>query len=79
VTEHGLAGRAVAVKPAGLSKPRLRRSTEEFMFISNPSKHKDTHIRHILQHYKTLHSAIQCICVFRMVLTINSDCFPKKH
>jgi hypothetical protein len=21
----------------------------------------------------------QCICVFRMVLTINSDCFPKQH
>jgi hypothetical protein len=20
-----------------------------------------------------------CICVFRMVLTINSDCFPKQH
>jgi hypothetical protein len=21
----------------------------------------------------------QCICVFHMVLTINSDCFPKQH
>jgi hypothetical protein len=21
----------------------------------------------------------QCICVFHMVLTINSDCFPKHH
>jgi hypothetical protein len=21
----------------------------------------------------------ECICVFRMVLTINSDCFPKQH
>jgi hypothetical protein len=21
----------------------------------------------------------QCVCVFRMVLTINSDCFPKQH
>jgi hypothetical protein len=21
----------------------------------------------------------QCICVFRMVLTTNSDCFPKQH
>jgi hypothetical protein len=21
----------------------------------------------------------QCICVFSMVLTINSDCFPKQH
>jgi hypothetical protein len=21
----------------------------------------------------------QCICVFRMVLAINSDCFPKQH
>jgi hypothetical protein len=21
----------------------------------------------------------QCICVFRVVLTINSDCFPKQH
>jgi hypothetical protein len=21
----------------------------------------------------------QCICLFRMVLTINSDCFPKQH
>jgi hypothetical protein len=21
----------------------------------------------------------ECICVFHMILTINSDCFPKQH
>jgi hypothetical protein len=33
-------------------------------------------------HFNTLKLCIlptQCICVFRMVLTINSNCFPKQH
>jgi hypothetical protein len=32
--------------------------------------------------YNTLKLCIlptQCICVFRVVLTINTDCFPKQH
>jgi hypothetical protein len=29
--------------------------------------------------YKFCILPTQCICVFRMVLTINSDCFPKQH
>jgi hypothetical protein len=24
-------------------------------------------------------NSTECVCVFRMVLTINSDCFPKQH
>jgi hypothetical protein len=33
-------------------------------------------------YYNTLKLCIlttECICVFRMVLTINRDCFPKQH
>jgi hypothetical protein len=29
--------------------------------------------------YKLCILPTHCICVFRMVLTINSDCFPKEH
>jgi hypothetical protein len=31
------------------------------------------------QHYNPGHRTHQCICVFRMVFTINSDYFPKQH
>jgi hypothetical protein len=46
----------------------------------NPLKSNGYYMYHLL--FNTPKSCIlptHCICVFRMVLTINSDCFPKQH
>jgi hypothetical protein len=43
--------------------------------LLKPSGHY-TSMYHLISHSKTLHSAHT---VFRMVLTVNSDCFPKQH
>jgi hypothetical protein len=37
-----------------------------------------SYIYHMLQQNSALYSPISCICVFRMVLTANSDYFPKQ-
>jgi hypothetical protein len=44
--------------------------------LESPVVTKCTICFNILKFY-ILHT--QCICVFRMVLTINSDCFHKQH
>jgi hypothetical protein len=36
-------------------------------------------VRYELNSYIYCILLTECICVFRMVLTINSDCFPKQH
>jgi hypothetical protein len=36
-------------------------------------------VRYELNKLKLYILRTQCICVYRMVLTTNSDCFPKQH
>jgi hypothetical protein len=45
----------------------------------DPIKPGDYYIYHMLYHTKLYTVPIQCICVSRMVLPINSDSFSKQH
>jgi hypothetical protein len=58
----------------------FRLKARTYAFRLNPLKPSGYYMYHILQNAKTLHfTHTECICVFRMVLTINSDCFLKQH
>jgi hypothetical protein len=52
---------------------------KRFITHINPLNPSNYCMYHLLQHTKLCILPTQCICVFRMVLTINSDCFPKQH
>jgi hypothetical protein len=61
------------VTSAGNRNP-ARKIVKEGQYSLNPLKPSGHYIYHLLCILPT-----QCVCVFRMVLTINSDCFPKQH
>jgi hypothetical protein len=48
-----------------------------FKFFINPLKPSGYYVYHPIQHTETLRSADR-VCVYHVVLTINSDCFPKQ-
>jgi hypothetical protein len=47
--------------------------------LINSLKPSGYYMYHLLYHIKLCILPSECICVFRMVLTINSDCFTKQH
>jgi hypothetical protein len=49
------------------------------VYFVNPLKLSGYYMYHLLYHTKICILPTEYICVFRMVLTINSDCFPKQH
>jgi hypothetical protein len=59
--------------------PSLYASNSSDKGPAHSSKDNGNHMYHLLYHEILCILPTQCICVFRMILTINSDRFPKQH